>query len=91
MLTQSTLDHSEIHSPARYNRKSFDSHMKEVPQSPNSVTGLRNKFLHKSKFIIHPDETMNPTQVSGIVSLVPNNSSSVNQLSPSRSHSNGRR
>ncbi|KAI3806822.1 hypothetical protein L1987_22737 [Smallanthus sonchifolius] len=43
----STLDHPEIHSPARYNRKSLDSHIKEVPQSPNSVTGSRNKCLHK--------------------------------------------
>nr|XP_043606030.1 uncharacterized protein LOC122578189 [Erigeron canadensis] len=50
---QPAIDHSGIHSPARHNRKSFDSHMKEVPQSPNSVTGSRNKFLHKLEPTFH--------------------------------------
>ncbi|KAI3820528.1 hypothetical protein L1987_08076 [Smallanthus sonchifolius] len=52
-VSQSTIDHSGIHSPARYNSRSFDSHMKEVPQSPNSVTGSRNKFLHKLEPTFH--------------------------------------
>ncbi|KAF5796436.1 hypothetical protein HanXRQr2_Chr08g0351431 [Helianthus annuus] len=50
---QPAIDHSGIHSPARHNRKSFDSRMKEVPQSPNSVTGSRNKFLHKLEPTFH--------------------------------------
>ncbi|XP_071703140.1 uncharacterized protein [Rutidosis leptorrhynchoides] len=37
---QHTIDHSGIHSPALL-------HMKEVPLSPNSVTGFRNKFRQK--------------------------------------------
>lgn len=53
VLFQPAIDHSGIHSPARHNRKSFDSQMKEVPQSPNSVTGSRNKFLHKLEPTFH--------------------------------------
>ncbi|XP_076922218.1 uncharacterized protein LOC143583928 isoform X2 [Bidens hawaiensis] len=49
---QPVIEHSGIHSPARHNRKSFDMH-KEVPQSPNSVTGLRNKFAHKLEPTFH--------------------------------------
>ncbi|KAK1407033.1 hypothetical protein QVD17_38643 [Tagetes erecta] len=51
-VSQPTIDHSGIHSPARHNRKSFDSHT-EVPQSPNSVTGSRNKFHHKLEPTFH--------------------------------------
>ncbi|XP_076924251.1 uncharacterized protein LOC143586639 [Bidens hawaiensis] len=51
-LSQPAIEHSGIHSPARHNRKSFDLH-KEVPQSPNSVTGLRNKFVHKLEPTFH--------------------------------------
>ncbi|KAI3717896.1 hypothetical protein L1987_69807 [Smallanthus sonchifolius] len=50
---QPAIDHSGIHSPARHNRKSFDSRLKDVPQSPNSVTGSRNKFLHKLEPTFH--------------------------------------
>ncbi|XP_023735662.1 uncharacterized protein LOC111883572 [Lactuca sativa] len=53
VVFQPAIDHSGIHSPARHMRKSFDSHMKEVPQSPNSVTGSRNKFLHKLEPTFH--------------------------------------
>ncbi|KAL4566814.1 hypothetical protein LXL04_030939 [Taraxacum kok-saghyz] len=53
VVFQPTIDHSGIHSPARHNRKSFDSQFKEVPQSPNSVTGSRNKFLHKLEPTFH--------------------------------------
>ncbi|KAK9072273.1 hypothetical protein SSX86_008706 [Deinandra increscens subsp. villosa] len=52
-LLKPTIDHSEIHSPARHNRKSFDSCLKELPQSPNSVTGSRNRFLHKLEPTFH--------------------------------------
>ncbi|XP_076948320.1 uncharacterized protein LOC143620516 [Bidens hawaiensis] len=52
-VLQPTIDHSGIHSPARHNRKSFDSRLKEVPQSPTSVTGSRNKFLHKLEPTFH--------------------------------------
>ncbi|KAI7737708.1 hypothetical protein M8C21_011880 [Ambrosia artemisiifolia] len=50
---QPAIDHPGIHSPTRHNRRSFDSRMKEVPQSPNSVTGSRNKFLHKLEPTFH--------------------------------------
>ncbi|KAD5507657.1 hypothetical protein R6Q59_031555 [Mikania micrantha] len=50
---QPVIDYSGIHSPARHNRKSCDSRLKEVPQSPNSVTGSRNKFLHKLEPTFH--------------------------------------
>ncbi|KAI3673804.1 hypothetical protein L6452_39934 [Arctium lappa] len=50
---QPPIDHSGIHSPARRNRRSIDSQMKEVPQSPNSVTGSRNRFLHKLEPTFH--------------------------------------
>ncbi|KAK1435627.1 hypothetical protein QVD17_01393 [Tagetes erecta] len=52
-VIQPAIDHLGIHSPARHNRKSFDSRLKEVPQSPNSVTGSRNKFLHKLEPTFH--------------------------------------
>ncbi|XP_076924593.1 uncharacterized protein LOC143587082 [Bidens hawaiensis] len=52
-VLQPAIDHSGIHSPARLNRKSFDSRLKEVPQSPTSVTGSRNKFLHKLEPTFH--------------------------------------
>lgn len=48
VVFQPAIDHSGIHSPARHNRKSLD-----VPQSPNSVTGSRNKFLHKLEPTFH--------------------------------------
>ncbi|KAK9080658.1 hypothetical protein SSX86_000416 [Deinandra increscens subsp. villosa] len=52
-VSQPAIDHSRIHSPARHNRKSLDFHAKEVPQSPNSVTGSRNRFLHQLEPSFH--------------------------------------
>ncbi|MFS7940684.1 putative protein BRANCHLESS TRICHOME [Helianthus anomalus] len=52
-VSQPAIDHPGIHSPARHNRKSYDSHMKEVPQSPNSVTGSRNMLRHKLEPTFH--------------------------------------
>ncbi|KAD4386024.1 hypothetical protein E3N88_26193 [Mikania micrantha] len=49
VVSQPKIDHREIH----FNRQSFDFHIEEVPQSPNSVSGSRNKFLHKLEPTFH--------------------------------------